>query len=61
MRFRASLNDSRASSETHPNVLQVPANLFDIYASIKRHPATSEKPEAHKNKTTIKISIVVVM
>lgn len=60
MRFRASLNDSRASSETHPNVLQVPADLFDIYASIKSHPATSEKPEAHKNKTT-KISIVVVM
>lgn len=30
---------------TYPNVLEVPADFFDVDAAVESHPATSEKPE----------------
>lgn len=34
---------------TYTNILKVPANVFDVNATVKRHPAASEKPAAARS------------
>lgn len=31
---------------TYANILEVPANFFDVDATVERHPTTSKKPAA---------------
>lgn len=47
----------------HPDVVQVPANLFDVDIPLKCHPGSSEEPplrlrvlEGHSNKSRISLT-----
>lgn len=45
MPLALALGTSAVTLTTHPDVLQVPAGLFDVHAAVERHPATPEEPE----------------